>query len=532
MDHLRVLPIIVAAFGLWLALHAGGLLLGWLRLMRLRHLHGVAEAAGRAAMAPEVAAILDPVAPRLAALGFAHEESLRVAPQVRGADEPHWVDVYVHAATGARALVDINAAPEPGFAAGVAFVSVCAGSGAARATLETLNRRRHTRLPTPAGHELADAGASTLAQHWAFHLQRLGSQVDHVVLDGDVVRTRIRAVLDPPLDFWVASGVMRRRADGWYLTPRGGWHYLHQLQAGARRTAALPPGAEIEDLGVRVQADVGAWHMREAMLAANSMTRRSRIVWFGISLLAGAAALSTLASWDMVAAFLAVILLHEGGHMVAMRAFGYRMVGVLVLPFLGAVTVGRKDDAGPWQKLAVYLAGPVPGLLLAVAAIRLSLVLPEQRNGLIELATIALAINYLNLLPLSPLDGGQVLNTFVFMRRPRLRLAFFGASALALVGAGVAMHTPVLSGMGCLLALGLPRSWRNARIGAGLATAPAQVADAPETIILRRIHDAPGPRRPVFAQRIAILQSMLPQLRGRAPSLAETAGGLLIYAAA
>jgi len=189
MDHLRVLPIIVAAFGLWLALHAGGLLLGWLRLMRLRHLHGVAEAAGRAAMAPEVAAILDPVAPRLAALGFAHEESLRVAPQVRGADEPHWVDVYVHAATGARALVDINAAPEPGFAAGVAFVSVCAGSGAARATLETLNRRRHTRLPTPAGHELADAGASTLAQHWAFHLQRLGSQVDHVVLDGDRIAT-------------------------------------------------------------------------------------------------------------------------------------------------------------------------------------------------------------------------------------------------------------------------------------------------------------------------------------------------------
>ena len=71
-----------------------------------------------------------------------------------------------------------------------------------------------------------------------------------------------------------------------------------------------------------------------------------------------------------------------------MRAFGYRELGVVVLPFLGAVAFGRKDDAGPWQKLVVLLAGPLPGLILAVVCLEIAMagagrpiVAEDRRHG-------------------------------------------------------------------------------------------------------------------------------------------------------
>lgn len=45
---------------------------------------------------------------------------------------------------------------------------------------------------------------------------------------------------------------------------------------------------------------------------------------------------------------------------------------------------------------------------------------------------MALSLNYFNLLPFTPLDGGQIVDTFLFARRPRLRFGFFLLSIGAL----------------------------------------------------------------------------------------------------
>ena len=59
-----------------------------------------------------------------------------------------------------------------------------------------------------------------------------------------------------------------------------------------------------------------------------------------------------------------VLLLHELGHFVAMTIFGYGDVRMFFIPLFGGAVSGKADNVSSPQKAAVYLAGPVPGILL------------------------------------------------------------------------------------------------------------------------------------------------------------------------
>ena len=62
-----------------------------------------------------------------------------------------------------------------------------------------------------------------------------------------------------------------------------------------------------------------------------------------------------------IAILVGVILVHELGHYVAMRAYGYRDVRIFFIPFLGAATAGTPMGISPVRRGIVSLAGPLPG---------------------------------------------------------------------------------------------------------------------------------------------------------------------------
>ena len=100
-----------------------------------------------------------------------------------------------------------------------------------------------------------------------------------------------------------------------------------------------------------------------------------------------------------------VVLFHELGHWVAMRAFGHRDATIRFIPFFGAATMTTKQFAKLSHEMVVLLAGPVPGMILGLALIQLSL---AGVSGYTLFAGIALvSLNVVNLLPLHPLDGGR-----------------------------------------------------------------------------------------------------------------------------
>ncbi len=129
-----------------------------------------------------------------------------------------------------------------------------------------------------------------------------------------------------------------------------------------------------------------------------------------------------------------ILLFHELGHLLAMWAFGYSNLQVLFMP-LGAVAIGKKDDPSITQEVIVYLAGPVPGILLAIA---LTWLYPDWiSNPLLTITIVMLLfINILNLLPFPPLDGGQIIKAVLFNRSAVVPPADHGSHHAASVHCG------------------------------------------------------------------------------------------------
>lgn len=181
----------------------------------------------------------------------------------------------------------------------------------------------------------------------------------------------------------------------------------------------------------------------------------------------------TESSVKSVAILAGVILVHEGGHALGMLAFGYRDVQVFFLPFIGAVTTGRKTDAPAWQHAVVLLLGPVPGVVLGVVLLAVS-----QGHGITgEVGRMAVLINVFNLLPIKPLDGGRMLSVTLFSRWSWLEAAFDGLGTIVLLALGIKFGDWWLAVMGGVMLLTLSRRLRLSaaakRIAAkGLSVAP------------------------------------------------------------
>jgi Zn-dependent protease len=119
-------------------------------------------------------------------------------------------------------------------------------------------------------------------------------------------------------------------------------------------------------------------------------------------------------SAEVIAILVGVIFLHESGHYLGMRWFGYSNVTIFFIPLFGAAVTGKKKDVEPWQEAIVLLLGPVPGILLGCTVYIIDLVTPLPR--LYSTATMFVTVNFLNLLPIVPLDGGKLFELLVAHR--------------------------------------------------------------------------------------------------------------------
>jgi Zn-dependent protease len=116
-----------------------------------------------------------------------------------------------------------------------------------------------------------------------------------------------------------------------------------------------------------------------------------------------------------VACVFVSVLLHEFGHVWMGRLFGSH--GHIVLYSFGGLAIGSNHLSPRWQRILVLLAGPCIQLVLWAilwfGAPRLLLSVPPASQHsvafvLVLLVNINLFWPILNLLPVWPLDGGQV----------------------------------------------------------------------------------------------------------------------------
>lgn len=117
------------------------------------------------------------------------------------------------------------------------------------------------------------------------------------------------------------------------------------------------------------------------------------------------------------------ILVHELGHALAYRAFsGWAMI--TLVPF-GGITQANIEPRPAWRRLVVSAAGPLAGFALVAVVFGVDLLTGfSLRNSYTHAVVIFLLVqgifwNLLNLLPIWPLDGGNIMRELFAMMRLR-----------------------------------------------------------------------------------------------------------------
>jgi Zn-dependent protease len=465
-----------------LAVLVAWLAAGFILLKGIQHVLGARIYLTSAVRAPDVAPIeperisageldlLTSVDGELQGAGFRHVGFGQCAAFLTYYGPPEIVNAFVHDGIPAYAVVRRQIAPEYGRLVSVSVQTPFA-SGAVLATtntpLDKLFTSTHMAVEVRTNASLADltrrhaervaahASSRSIAEHslngaLALHADELRWMRDWFRSCGWTVATP-----DPARDRFTLRGafVLARLSMRTFAKRRGAITNDESPSADQRR--------------LRVEADLVA-----VLRIADPPEPLPGTPWPLITLIAGSVAASFIAMslmWNSstAAIILAVLLIHEAGHALAMRLFGYRDVHVFFVPLLGALTIGRPAASSVRDRLGILLAGPVPGLCLAV----LLLMAARSIDPAYDLRTPALALlilNGFNLLPFTPLDGGRILEA---LSRPESawRLAIHVLSAVALIGAALSSHDPVITILGALWAISIPRQLAGLRLRRAVA---------------------------------------------------------------
>ena len=230
-----------------------------------------------------------------------------------------------------------------------------------------------------------------------------------------------------------------------------------------------------------------------------------------------------------------VLFLHELGHAIGMRVFGYRNVRIFFVPLMGAVTSGSPKDPNSAHKAIVSLLGPLPGIILGVICWILFFATHVKFYN--RLGVTFLFLNLFNLLPLAPLDGEKFFEYLLFARNAKLELAFKILTTLLLGLVALALKSPLLGILALFGLLSLKREYVNASLAQKLRGELPSGESFPERAIPPAVLKSIGvqleqksselERTPkIIASRIL---DVWQRAHNRAPSLRATVGLLFLY---
>lgn len=173
------------------------------------------------------------------------------------------------------------------------------------------------------------------------------------------------------------------------------------------------------------------------------------------TMLVSVAAYSLIWGFPFAAGFVALLLVHEMGHVIQLRREGVKASAPMFVPFLGAVVMARSLGEDAAAEARVGLAGPVLGSL--GAALLIPVWLLSGNPFWQALAFTGFFLNLFNLLPVVPLDGGRAMAAMA---------PWMWFAGLAAMGAlAIVFPNPIILIIFAFAAISTYNRWRARRAG-------------------------------------------------------------------
>ncbi|HEY4486882.1 MAG TPA: site-2 protease family protein [Candidatus Paceibacterota bacterium] len=133
-----------------------------------------------------------------------------------------------------------------------------------------------------------------------------------------------------------------------------------------------------------------------------------------------------LFTWQMGVSLVAFILLHEYGHLWAMKKCGIKTRGIYLIPGFGGVALAEEGFKSGRNEAFIAIMGPVFGIFFVVP---MAILYFYTKDLLwVAIASSMLFINLFNLFPIIPLDGGRIVKAIIFSLKESSGFFFMIAS--------------------------------------------------------------------------------------------------------
>jgi Zn-dependent protease len=155
----------------------------------------------------------------------------------------------------------------------------------------------------------------------------------------------------------------------------------------------------------------------------------------GATAVASAGLYAYLFTWQTGLGLITFLIVHEYGHVWAMRKCGVKTKGMYFIPMMGAVAVMDSLVHKARHEAYISLMGPIFGLVFFALPCYIWW-MNTGNEHVAAIATVATLINLINLLPIMPLDGGRMLKSISYSENAASSLIIVaGISAVTAFGA-------------------------------------------------------------------------------------------------
>lgn len=238
-----------------------------------------------------------------------------------------------------------------------------------------------------------------------------------------------------------------RAPSGWFPPARSESHWSPPPQSDPPRQSFLK-----RKLGPALAAIVAFLAKFKSLLL---LLPKLKLLTTAATMLVSIAAYGLLFGWTFAVGFVALLFVHEMGHVIQLRREGIKASAPTFIPFLGAVISARSLGDNALAEARVGLAGPILGSLGSA----LCIVVWHATGADIwrALAFTGFFLNLFNLLPVVPLDGGRAMAAMA----PWMWIVGF----LALIPLAVIFPNPIMLLIILFAGLETHRRWRLRRAG-------------------------------------------------------------------